>query len=74
MKTTPWFPPSVKPARPGWYQRRIPGCKLLYLPDYFDGRDWYFGGGDQPVKLVRRAEWRDRSNVWEWRGLTEPQS
>lgn len=73
MKTTPWFPPSIKPARPGWYQRRMIGYEP-YLPDYFDGSDWYFGGGDQPIEMVRQAKGRDRSSMWEWRGLTEPQS
>lgn len=72
QKLTDWFPPEVLPARPGWYQRkyseRAAGTWMDKDPDYFDGKHWYYGGGEG---------WYDPRPAagpsgLPWRGLAEP--
>lgn len=38
MKVTPWFPGTVKPVRPGVYQRML-NLEVVYA--YFGGKNWY---------------------------------
>lgn len=70
MRLTPWFPADVEPVRPGWYLRRLYGW-APELPDFYDGKHWYFGGGDQNLSDVVKPKWRDDSGKWEWRGLAK---
>jgi hypothetical protein len=73
-KFTPWFPQTVRPARPGVYQREM---------DYYingigyakwDGRQWFPCCGD-PRMADETAKWREPSGYQDedegirWRGL-----
>lgn len=73
QKLTPWFPPEVKPVRPGVYQTQdkdLPGDTYYNL---WDGVSWFYGFGE----LAERDTWRDESwpdsadSLKHWRGLAE---
>lgn len=66
QKLTPWFPPEVKPARPGWYQRDWKDKDAIVAPDYFDGQNWFIGSGNGTRSTIPSIVNRP------WRGLAEP--
>lgn len=46
MKKTEWFPHSIKPARPGVYERDygiVDDQEQYPEYQYWDGNDWYYG-------------------------------
>lgn len=62
---TPWFPPELKPRRPGIYQRNY-----MWDPSYayFDGQKWGFASFCvQKVKKPTRLDYS--FEVLPWRGL-----
>ena len=65
QKLTPWFPPEVKPARPGWYQRDWGDKETNEIPDYFDGKLWFTGYAEQNMEFPSFCK-------LPWRGLAEP--
>ena len=41
LKTTPWFPTRVKPARVGYYEAKYSGCNEDEVcMRYWDGVEW----------------------------------
>lgn len=72
MKTTDWFPGTVKPARPGLYQRML-NVEVVWA--CFDGVLWYTSSPNKDVAVlnfhVRHAS--AVQNIAQWRGLAEPQ-
>ena len=67
VELTDWFPPDVKPVRPGWYQSVycdfLPNKKLRSDWNmYWDGEKWFL----KKNSLLLRNQ-----NRW-WRGLTKP--
>lgn len=69
-KLTPWFPPSVKPARAGVYKTKEPNNMQWF--NYFNGLQWYLGSHNPTDALhvgpfdLLNAEW-----FAGWRGLAE---
>lgn len=72
MKTTDWFPGTVKPARPGLYQRML-NVEVVWA--CFDGALWHTSSPNKDVAVlnfhVRHAS--AVQNIAQWRGLAEPQ-
>lgn len=74
-KLTPWFDGSVKPARPGVYERDFGqkgDSKLGAEYQYFDGRDWFYGDN----QVMSSLDWFERErdvcdSAHDWRGLAE---
>lgn len=60
MKTTPWYPGTVKPVRVGYYERV--GYSSL-TKDFWNGNSWRYGS-DISMRCIYQ-------NGKEWRGLTE---
>ena len=58
MKKTAWYPESVKPVRPGWYE-----IKFTYWTErcYWTGKSWTWAVGSSRLHNQARK----------WRGLTE---
>ena len=60
---TPWYPPEVRPVRPGWYACQQ--CTISHSwrnRHYWNGKRWLHNGPDgEPVKIE-----------FGWRGLTKP--
>lgn len=71
QRLTPWFDGSVKPERVGWYQRDY-GDSALFgdLPDYWDGKVWRTGFGQELSRPVRDLS-KSMNQFRRWRGLTE---
>ncbi len=67
MKTTPWYPGTVKPVRVGLYQRDY-GREGNYFCRW-DGKVWYCGHYHTQIAAVDG----DRSFFQDipWRGLTK---
>lgn len=63
-KLTPWFSQTVKPARIGLYETRMPYCEPKFR--VWDGRIWRFQSG-APCSLFGMAG-------DQWRGLTSDPS
>lgn len=63
-KLTPWFPVSVNPARPGFYDIRDTGTPLGWRR-YWNGSEWLIDG---PTALSSSI-----NNLYgiEWRGLAQ---
>ena len=75
-KLTPWFPASVKPARPGVYNvscREREQTGRWY--GRFDGRKWYGSWGNSPDDRVMYPypQWTSTADGTPatWRGLAE---
>lgn len=65
MKLTPWFPGTVKPVRPGVYQR-IVWCRRTY--SFWDGQHWHAGTeSPKPARYVDRLS--DFQASAQWRGI-----
>jgi hypothetical protein len=69
QKMTPWFPPEVKPARKGVYERlgvyiNCPGYSL------WDGQRWRFTM-DTPDGAMGYARYETTFPDQPWRGLAE---
>lgn len=69
MKTTDWYPGTVKPAYAGLYERRIDTYSVGYA--YWSCAGWGW------VHTTPELAYSNRSNLSEvlqapWRGLTEP--
>lgn len=72
-KLSDWFPPEVKPARPGWYPASA--CRRPGVRRYWDGTQWSIGvregvatdEGCAAAKLVPSLSQHDI----EWRGRIE---
>lgn len=59
---TPWFEPTEKPVRPGFYQREWQDQVSRNACDWWDGADWKYGPDEAyPAPNNKR-----------WRGLTAP--
>lgn len=43
-QVTPWFPAEVKPFWIGHYQRKWTTAFERFIPDYWDGFNWYSVG------------------------------
>ena len=68
VELTDWFPPEVKPVRPGWYHTGL-GCTYPSKISQSSRKNWYWDG----------KSWRNGKNDWHcelqnrwWRGLTKP--
>lgn len=62
---TPWFPPDVKPARIGLYQRDWKNEIATATPDYFDGTNWF------ATNAFRCASLTPLAIKLPWRGLNK---
>ena len=71
MKLTEWFDGSVKPARPGVYQKDIAGVAYAY----WNGNFWgMFTGSSSfytPRDALKGANSRSIDQTARWRGLAE---
>lgn len=71
MNVTPWFPGTVKPVRPGVYQRML-NVEIVYA--YFDGRHWF---NSSPSFVVAKRNGRFSrfisgvQNTADWRGVLQ---
>jgi hypothetical protein len=67
QKRTPWFPGHVQPARPGVYERRLPGISGIKVC-YFDGKTWRVY-----ATTAREARRQREASMFQsgarWRGL-----
>lgn len=73
MKTTPWYPHSIKPVRVGLYQsltERFYGQAVI-LWRYWDGNQWGWGYENKRWAMSWRKE-PGGSQYQPWRGLTKP--
>jgi len=71
MKLTPWFPGTVKPARPGVYQREFPTFVLFAE---WTGRRWLAGrftARCARVMCVVSNQQPSDPDCTRWRGLAE---
>ena len=66
LKLTPWFPGSVKPVRPGVYERRT-WRTLIY--SQWTGGVW-MGASESPDEAIL-ADWICAVQSDDWRGLAE---
>lgn len=67
VELTDWFPPEVKPVRPGWYHTGF----MNYKPTtrFFEAEWCFFWDGG--FWFNNRNRKLDIQNRW-WRGLTKP--
>lgn len=68
QKLTPWFPPNVKPARPGVYEVRLRKASPGTCFAYFDGARWTWAFSSFRVAAVARVTDGAVQAKW-WRGL-----
>lgn len=69
MKLTPWYPPSVKPMRPGVYQTTFfPYCVWLKLYSRWSGTCWFW---QCPNKRDAATTTKVGDQDKHWRGLAE---
>ena len=61
MKTTPWYPGTVKPVRVGFYEREYPSGEVIWQC-FWNGRIWI-----NPWNPPQHSEFQNL----QWRGLTE---
>lgn len=68
---TPWFPGSVKPKRPGVYERK-------YLQEVafsrWNGREWlcgYFAAREHAIDRAAATRTRSFNQSVPWRGLSQ---
>lgn len=76
-KKTPWFSGTVKPVRPGVYERRYVkdwrgGMSSLYA--FWTGRIWRPGQSDLNAAPTARGESIFFAGECKWRGLAEDPS
>jgi hypothetical protein len=64
---TPWFPPEVKPARPGVYLSTLVKSEVYYRR--WDGESWYTGN---TTPQMAACEWIPVKYPLHWRGLAHP--
>lgn len=72
MITTPWYPGSIKPIRPGVYQRQYTtGKAVIERYCYWNGKFWCLSA----VTPWQATQWIDYGAAARqqlpWRGLTE---
>lgn len=72
MKTTDWFPGTMKPARPGLYQRML---NVEEVWACFDGVLWHTSSPNKDAAVRNWNEYHPSvvQNSAQWRGLAEPQ-
>lgn len=64
---TDWYPKTVKPATPGWYETSYAGLGIRVMR-WFDGNRWLIGPGiESKLCFFGMKGCRDR-----WRGLRSP--
>lgn len=72
MKTTDWFPGSVKPVRAGLYERLVCGEACWAV---FDGAVWYLSSPTQQEALEFAADKKDgvsdQQTRFQWRGILQ---
>ncbi len=70
MKKTPWFAPTVKPARPGLYQRE--GMQSV-LWARRDGGAWFIASGIQSLAMDSTvlSIYKANKDGMRWRGLAK---
>ena len=68
LKTTPWFPTRVKPARVGYYEAKYSGCNEDEVcMRYWDGMKWRISQSGVGVALFGLCS----PSGDKWRGLAE---
>ena len=67
MKTTPWYPGTVKPVRVGVYERWYPLSNEAFF-SFWTGKFWRAGTKNINATFYERES--DFQN-FKWRGLTE---
>lgn len=69
---TTWIPGTVRPARPGVYQREFPSCALFAE---WTGHQWLVAAGTAKAAVRKRevsAQQPDDPDCVRWRGLASP--
>ena len=62
---TPWFPPEIKPVRPGIYIASVARREFYRR---WDGERWYYGDYTVEAAKKRRKKWPLQVPLL-WRGL-----
>lgn len=73
MKLTPWYPPNIKPVRPGVYEAQWGSSKLWedWPYSYWTGEEWA-NSGATPEEALRLKNWTLGANQSKkWRGLAK---
>lgn len=72
-RLTPWFQSSIRPVRPGVYERdygRQEDLDCVADYQYFDGENWFYGGNDVETAFAEYAEYQSICTYkHDWRGL-----
>jgi hypothetical protein len=68
QKLTPWFPPNMKPVRPGLYIASIGRRNRFYRR--WTGKRWLYGSYSQEDAATMPARpWPEKDYPLHWRGL-----
>jgi hypothetical protein len=73
-RLTPWFPPSIVPARPGIYETRwVPEARRASHVQYQHWNGTFWGAWHIDINgAAANADGASSRQEPEWRGLAEP--